>query len=409
VIFIETITAATGYVTLALCLGQLTVAAFLLPQGEPAPLQRSMVAWASASLVAFLLISLAALLLLGSKLQGGIPSGELLWRYLTLTQSGRIWFGRQIYGALLALFLVLLARKNAGGTLLRTATLLVLPLVASRSLSSHASAVREDAVLAVSSDTVHLLATALWGGGLIALWQTLRFAGLRCEEPAFLAAAMVKRFSRLALFSVTFLLLTGLYQTWIHVGSVPTLFSTDYGKALLLKLALFFPMLCIGAVNLFSTKPFLTRLDENTFQVIPQKALRRIRLESLFGIAVFSATGLLTLLPPGVHAVHQAAASATAISQSSQPADGASVKIQSPAPNQIFAGDSVPLKFDFTKGKRGQHVHAYVDGELVGMFEGRQGTLNGIRPGRHALELRVVAADHQTELAAKDRVEFIVK
>jgi hypothetical protein len=69
----------------------------------------------------------------------------------------------------------------------------------------------------------------------------------------------------------------------------------------------------------------------------------------------------------------------------------------------------VPLKFSFIKGKRGHHVHAYLDGELMGMFESEQGTLNGVAPGRHTLELRVVAADHQTELAAKDRVEFVVK
>jgi hypothetical protein len=81
----------------------------------------------------------------------------------------------------------------------------------------------------------------------------------------------------------------------------------------------------------------------------------------------------------------------------------------SPAPEQVFAGDKVPLKFTLTKGKRGQHVHAYVDGELMGMFESKQGTLNGIFPGRHTLELRVVAEDHQTELDATDRVEFIVK
>ena len=47
------------------------------------------------------------------------------------------------------------------------------------------------------------------------------------------------------------------------------------------------------------------------------------------------------------------------------------MKILSPTPQQVFAGDKVPLKFTFTKGKRGQHVHAYVDGELMGMFESR--------------------------------------
>jgi len=45
----------------------------------------------------------------------------------------------------------------------------------------------------------------------------------------------------------------------------------------------------------------------------------------------------------------------------------------------------------------------------MGMFEGKAGTLNGLKPGRHTLELRVVAADHQSELDAFDRVEFMVK
>jgi ASC-1-like (ASCH) protein len=45
----------------------------------------------------------------------------------------------------------------------------------------------------------------------------------------------------------------------------------------------------------------------------------------------------------------------------------------------------------------------------MGMFEGNSGTLNGIKPGKHVLELRVVADDHQTELDASDRVVFTVK
>ena len=69
----------------------------------------------------------------------------------------------------------------------------------------------------------------------------------------------------------------------------------------------------------------------------------------------------------------------------------------------------MPLKFTLRGGKHGEHVHAYVDGELMGMFQSKSGTLNGLKPGRHTLELRVVAADHQSELDAYDRVEFTVK
>jgi hypothetical protein len=91
------------------------------------------------------------------------------------------------------------------------------------------------------------------------------------------------------------------------------------------------------------------------------------------------------------------------------PAEGASVKILSPKKGQVFKGDEVPIHFKLTKGKRGSHVHAYVDSELMGMFQSERGTLTGITPGRHTLELRVVAKDHQTELDAVDRREFVVK
>lgn len=89
-----------------------------------------------------------------------------------------------------------------------------------------------------------------------------------------------------------------------------------------------------------------------------------------------------------------------------QPPEGAAVKIISPKAGEAIKGDKVPLQFKLTKGKRGEHVHAYVDGEMVGMFKSEKGTLNGIKPGQHTLELRVTTADHNTELNATDKTTF---
>jgi hypothetical protein len=91
------------------------------------------------------------------------------------------------------------------------------------------------------------------------------------------------------------------------------------------------------------------------------------------------------------------------------PAEGASIKIVAPSKGQVLKGDKVPVEYKLVKGKRGHHAHAYVDGELMGMFESVKGTLNGVKPGKHVLELRVVASDHSTELDASDKVEFTVK
>ena len=92
-----------------------------------------------------------------------------------------------------------------------------------------------------------------------------------------------------------------------------------------------------------------------------------------------------------------------------KPAEGASVKILAPKKGEVVKGDQVPLQFKLVKGRQGSHVHAYVDGELMGMFQSEKGTLTGIKPGTHTLELRVVAKDHVTELKATDRVQFVVK
>jgi hypothetical protein len=92
-----------------------------------------------------------------------------------------------------------------------------------------------------------------------------------------------------------------------------------------------------------------------------------------------------------------------------KPAQGASVKIITPKAGQVIKGDAVPLEFKMTKGKIGEHVHAYVDGEMAGMFKSSKGTLTGIKPGQHTLELRVATGDHNTELNATDKITFTSK
>ena len=417
-VILEATISAAGYIVPAFLLGLLVTAGYLLPEGEPAALRRALVASALATALIFLGISVLALMIQGAKIQRGMPSPELIARYLTMTQSGTVWLLRTTYGAALTLAMWTIGRSGASVRTVRVMAILALPLVASRSLTSHAVAVRENAKLVVASDSVHLIATALWAGGLLALWRVFYLGNHHISLAQDWMARIVNRFSRLALICLALLVVTGLYQTWIHVGSFDVLISTDYGNVLMVKQAFFIVMLTFGALNFFSTKPRLAKAAaaNGGNHSESRQALRRIGAESVIGLAIFSMTGFLTVLPPGVHALHQAALAhpitgATTSDQVAalQPVEGAEVKILSPAAAQVFSGDQVPLKFKWTKGQRGHHVHAYVDGQLMGMFESANGTLNGIGPGKHVLELRVVAADHKTELAASDRIEFVVK
>ena len=413
---LEAIVSGFGYAVLALFVGVFVTAGFLLPAGEPKKLRKTLIVSALALLLLFLVIACLSLLIQGAKLRdGAMPSLEILSRYLSMTQSGKVWLLREGYGVVLALITLWMIRSKASLKGIRLLMLAALPLLASRSLTSHAVAVSEDKMLAVAADAIHLIATGLWGGGLLSLSWVL-YRGTKCLKlPLSWAAEAVRRFSLLAIVSVAVLLVTGLYQSWVQVGTLKTLFSTDYGRVLVVKLALFLGMVGLGALNLLSTKPKLLRATQQHKEFsAAKKALNRIGAESSLAVLIFFVTGLLTVLPPGVHAVHQAAQASAAAGQNQeptklQPAEGASVKILSPTPGQIFATDQVPLSFKLTKGKRGDHVHAYIDGELMGMFLSKQGALNGIRPGIHVLELRVVAEDHQTELDARDRVEFVVK
>ncbi|MEU9285827.1 copper resistance protein CopC [Streptomyces sp. NPDC048275] len=106
-------------------------------------------------------------------------------------------------------------------------------LAASWAMAEHASTgVQAD--LAMPVDVLHLLAVAVWLGGL----STLLVALFRAPAEAQIEAATVRRFSQVAFGSVTVLAATGIYQSWRQVGSWSALTGTAYGQLLLVKVGL---------------------------------------------------------------------------------------------------------------------------------------------------------------------------
>ncbi|QLH22864.1 copper resistance CopC/CopD family protein [Streptomyces sp. Rer75] len=114
-------------------------------------------------------------------------------------------------------------------------------LAATWAMAEHAS-VGIQRQLAMPVDVIHLVAVGVWLGGLASLAVTLR-AGVPIERAA------VVRFSRLAFGSVIALVLTGLYQSWRQVGSWKALTGTEYGRWLLIKVALVAVLVGIAAVS----------------------------------------------------------------------------------------------------------------------------------------------------------------
>ncbi|MFI0816913.1 copper resistance protein CopC [Streptomyces sp. NPDC021098] len=125
-------------------------------------------------------------------------------------------------------------------------------LAATWAMAEHAS-VGIQPQLAMPVDVIHLVAVGVWLGGLASLAVTLR-AGVPIERAA------VVRFSRLAFGSVIALVLTGLYQAWRQVGSWKALTGTDYGRWLLIKVALVAVLVGIAAFS----RRWTSRLDDAT-------------------------------------------------------------------------------------------------------------------------------------------------
>ncbi|MFJ9611116.1 FixH family protein [Kitasatospora sp. NPDC101176] len=101
--------------------------------------------------------------------------------------------------------------------------------------------------LALPLGMLHLIAMALWLGGLAALLVALREG---------VGAEVVDRFSRIAFGAVAVLVATGLYQSWRGLGSWGALTGTEYGRLLLVKTGCVLAMLGVA----WTSRSWLARL-----------------------------------------------------------------------------------------------------------------------------------------------------
>jgi copper transport protein len=166
--------------------------------------------------------------------------------------------------------------------------------------SGHAGA-HDLRTTAVANDFSHLGFGATWITGIVALSYLLPGGWGRGnkEIPLSLLAPAVDRFSRVAFWSMTAVVVTGTINAVLHVGAFAPLFDSSYGRKLLLKLGAVMLILAFGAMNHFFLR---ARLNESLRSGQPSRhalALRRnVRAELLLGVAVVAATSWLVGSPP---------------------------------------------------------------------------------------------------------------
>jgi copper resistance protein D len=169
---------------------------------------------------------------------------------------------------------------------------------------SHAFAMEHGPSLLLYAEGLHLLAGGAWLGGLLPLLILVR------DAPPKPAAETLKRFSKLATFCVIAIAGTACLQGWVLGGGVAGLIGTAYGWVLFLKAALFAALLGLAAINRFRLTPALERQDA---QKARWALLRTIAGETVLGLMVVLAAGVLSGLEPGMHAQHTATAASAAL------------------------------------------------------------------------------------------------
>jgi putative copper resistance protein D len=157
--------------------------------------------------------------------------------------------------------------------------------------SGHARSLHPD-VLPVLLQSAHLLAVAFWLGARLPMTVVARGGDL----PRIAAAAA--RFGSAAVVVVAGLMAAGLGLLWLMLDGVADLWSTEYGRYVMLKLAFVACLLCLAAFNKLNLTPRLLAGDLQA-----ARSLRAsLRLELLLGAVILAVTATLTTIagPPAL-------------------------------------------------------------------------------------------------------------
>ena len=107
---------------------------------------------------------------------------------------------------------------------------------------------------------------------------------------------MVSAFSPVALLCAAIVLLTGIISAWLRLGAIAPLWTSGYGRVLLLKLALLSGVAGTGAYNWLRVRPALGTPEATA------RFRKSATVELAVGIAVIVVTAVLVALPTPIDA-----------------------------------------------------------------------------------------------------------
>ena len=241
-------------------------------------------------------MALAAVLRLGAQsyaMHGaeGALNPALLATMLGQTLWGWGWL-LQAVGVVLAILGFRSARRGAGSGWV-IASFGVLALAFTPALSGHAASTPKLASLAVIADAAHVIGAGGWLGSLVVVVLVGIPAAMQLAEhdrgPAI--AALFNSFSPTALIFAGIAVATGVVAAWLHLGNVPALWQTTYGRTLLLKVGVLSLVAGTGAYNWLRVKPTLGNADAG------RRIRRSATVEVMVGAVVVLITAVLVATP----------------------------------------------------------------------------------------------------------------
>jgi putative copper export protein len=154
------------------------------------------------------------------------------------------------------------------------------------------------APLSIAADAAHLSGAAIWIGGLPCLLAVLLRAPRALPESGrALASATLSRFSRIALWSVAVIAVTGLARMAGELSSITQLWGTGYGRDLMLKASLLAPILVLARRNRRMVAALAGGLAPSAARL--RTVARSVQMELTIAIGIITLAAILVAQIPG--------------------------------------------------------------------------------------------------------------
>lgn len=255
---------------------------------------RNAARWGHRASALLLLVVVARLVAQSYMMHGGMGglAPSMMGSMVTETLWGRGWLLQLIAVAIAGLGFHMARRADVPRWWL-VATSGALLLAFTPGLSGHASASPNLRTLAILADGMHVMGGGGWLGSLLMVVFVGIPAALRLPagRRAPMVAAVFNAFSPTAVAFAGVIAATGIFAAWLHLGSLPALWTSSYGQTLLVKLGILFIVAGTGAYNWLRVKPQLG-LEQSA-----AKIRRSALIELAVGVLVVFATAVLVALP----------------------------------------------------------------------------------------------------------------